>query len=263
MHYDSQRVQRIGDDTVVETTMLDDRGYAYVHHLLLSKQSPAVEIWTSFENHSNKNVTLEMLSSFSLGGLSPYQTGLAPGSLRLHRLRSTWSNEGKLSSEPIEDLQLEPSWQQYSANSIRFGSIGSFPVREFVPFVGVEDTKAGVTWVAQTTHASSWQIEVYRRDYGLSVSGGIADREFGHWTRIVDPGERFDTPKAVVSVGFGGVDAVAQRVAENVRRHLDLSASEEPMPVIFNEFCTSWARQPSRRCCIRPNSSKIKALIIW
>lgn len=227
-------------DVVVETTLTDPRGYAYVHTLRMGMDSRAVEISTAIENHADHPIILEMLSSFSLGSLSPFATGLAQETLRLHRLRSTWSAEGRLISEPVENEQLEPSWQRFSANSIRFGSVGSFPVRQYAPFVGIEDVASGVTWAAATTHASSWQIEAYRRDEGLSISGGIADREFGHWIRTIQPDERFESPYAVVAVTKGGVDEAAQAVAGNVHHRLSLPESEQRMPVLFNEFCTTW-----------------------
>ncbi|KAB8291036.1 glycoside hydrolase family 36 protein [Bifidobacterium avesanii] len=240
MRFTGQNAMEKENETVVTTTLEDPHGYVYTHTLRIGEDSRAAEITTGFANRSAEPVTLEMLSSFTLGSLSPLSRGLAPETLRIHRLRSTWSAEGRLVSEPAEDEQLEPSWQKFSANSVRFGSVGSFPVREYVPFVGVEDTEHGVTWAAATTHASSWQIELYRRDYGLSVSGGIADREFGQWTRVVAPGEAFEAPMAVATVVEGGVDEASQALAGNVRHRLDLPESEADMPVVFNEFCTTW-----------------------
>lgn len=43
-----------------------------------------------------KTVTLEMLSSFSLGEITPYTPDDAPNRLFVHRYRSTWSAEGRL-----------------------------------------------------------------------------------------------------------------------------------------------------------------------
>ncbi|MCH9276074.1 alpha-galactosidase [Bifidobacterium amazonense] len=241
----------------VTTRVADDRGWHYEHVLTMTPASRAAEIRTSVINDSAEPVTFEMLSSFTLGSLSPYATGFDPENLTLHRLRSTWSAEGRVLSQPLEDLELEPSWQKYSANSVRFGSIGSFPVREWVPFVAVTDRRAGVTWAAATTHASSWQIEAYRRDDGLSLSGGIADREFGQWTHVVRPGERFDAPYAVVTAVDGGVDEAAQAVA-NVRKDLNVPSSEDHLPVIFNEFCSTWGC-PSERSVIEQLDA-VKAL---
>lgn len=242
MRYAGQTAQKSADKTVVVTKLTDPRGLAYTHTLTLYADNPAAEVVTSVENTGSEAHTLEMLSSFTLGSLSPFSEGLAPETLKIHRLRSTWSAEGRLVTDRAEDLQLEPSWKCYSANSVRFGSVGSFPVRGFVPFCAVEDTSHGVTWAAATTQGSSWQMELYRQDFGLSLSGGVADREFGAWCKTLAPGETFTAPKAVVTAVQSGVDLAAQVLAENTRRSVEpiLPESEKSMPVLFNEFCSTW-----------------------
>ena len=242
MRYTGQTAQKSADKTVVVTKLTDPRGLAYTHTLTLYADNPAAEVVTSVENTGSEAHTLEMLSSFTLGSLSPFSVGLAPETLKIHRLRSTWSAEGRLVTEAAEDLQLEPSWKCYSANSVRFGSVGSFPVRGFVPFCAVEDTAHGVTWAAATTQGSSWQMELYRQDRGLSLSGGLADREFGAWCKTLAPSETFTAPKAVVTAVQGGVNLAVQTLAENTRRTIEatLPESEKSMPVLFNEFCSTW-----------------------
>lgn len=242
MRYAGQNAQKSADKTVVVTKLTDPRGLAYTHTLTLYADNPAAEVVTSVENTGSEAHTLEMLSSFTLGSLSPFSVGLAPETLKIHRLRSTWSAEGRLVTEAAEDLQLEPSWKCYSANSVRFGSVGSFPVRGFVPFCAVEDTAHGVTWAAATTQGSSWQMELYRQDRGLSLSGGLADREFGAWCKTLAPSETFTAPKAVVTAVQGGVNLAVQTLAENTRRTIEatLPESEKSMPVLFNEFCSTW-----------------------
>ena len=242
MRYAGQNAQKSADKTVVVTKLTDPRGLAYTHTLTLYADNPAAEVVTSVENTGSEAHTLEMLSSFTLGSLSPFSAGLAPVTLKIHRLRSTWSAEGRLVTEAAEDLQLEPSWKCYSANSVRFGSVGSFPVRGFVPFCAVEDTAHGVTWAAATTQGSSWQMELYRQDRGLSLSGGLADREFGAWCKTLAPSETFTAPKAVVTAVQGGVNLAVQTLAENTRRTIEatLPESEKSMPVLFNEFCSTW-----------------------
>lgn len=242
MRYTGQTAQKSADKTVVVTKLTDPRGLAYTHTLTLYADNPAAEVVTSVENTGSEAHTLEMLSSFTLGSLSPFSVGLAPETLKIHRLRSTWSAEGRLVTDRAEDLQLEPSWKCYSANSVRFGSVGSFPVHGFVPFCAVEDTAHGVTWAAATTQGSSWQMELYRQDFGLSLSGGLADREFGAWCKTLASGETFTAPKAVVTAVQSGVDLAAQVLAENTRRSVEpiLPESEKSMPVLFNEFCSTW-----------------------
>ena len=252
MRYMGQNAQMYGDKTVVTTILDDPRGLHYTHTLTLFADNPAAEVVTAAANCGDVSVTFEMLSSFTLGSLSPFGTGLAPETLKIHRLRSTWSAEGRLVTENAENLQLEPSWKCYSANSVRFGCVGSFPVRGYVPFCAVEDTVHGVTWAAATTQGSSWQMELYRQDFGLSLSGGLADREFGAWSKTLAPGESFTAPRAVLTAVCGSVDEAAQALAENTRRSIEplLPESEKAMPVLFNEFCSTWGK-PTEETVLR------------
>jgi len=244
LDFSQQREEHSGDRIDIITELKSSYRFRCIHTLSMFARNPAAEVRTAFLNDSPEPFTLEMLTSFTLGSLSPYSTGLAEETLIVHRMRSTWSAEGRLVSERAEDLQLEPSWKNYAANSLRFGSIGSFPVREWEPFCAVEDTAHSITWGAVTTQAYSWQMELYRKDMGLSLSGGLADREFGHWYRTVQPGERFDTPKAVLTAVSGGVERAAQTLARNLRRYVEprLPHSEKGLPVLFNEFCSTWGR---------------------
>ena len=229
-------------DTRVVSRLTNDRGLTFTHTLVLFAHLPAAEVHTAVCNTGPEPQTLEMLSSFTLGSLSPFGQGLDPETLVIHRMRSHWSAEGRLVSEPAEDLQLEPSWKPASANSLRFGCVGSLPVRGYVPFCAVEDTARGVTWAAATTQGYSWQMELYRRDNGLSLSGGLADREFGAWTKSLVPGQTFTAPKGVVAVVQGGVDEAARALAETTRPAIEaaLPTCERTLPVIFNEFCSTW-----------------------
>ena len=59
------------------------------------------------------------------------------------------------------------------------------PVRKWFPFVAVEDTEAGVVWGAQLAWSGSWQMEIFRQHDDLAISGGLADREFGHWMKTI------------------------------------------------------------------------------
>lgn len=239
-----QREERSDRNVTIATTLASSHGFRCVHILTLFPSHPAAEIQTAFFNDSAQSLTLEMLSSFTMGSLSPFSSGLAPETLTIHRMRSTWSAEGRLVSEQAEDLQLEPSWKQYSANSLRFGSVGSFPARGYEPFCAVEDRAHGVTWAAAATQACSWQMELYRKDMGLSLSGGLADWEFGQWRKTIRPGEQFAAPKAVIAVVRGSVDEATQALTENLRQYVEpaLPASERALPVLFNEFCSTWGK---------------------
>lgn len=240
MEYDHQDVREDDESLCIDTYLKDLRGYVYVHHLSYRKGAKYAVVSTSFHNGSSAPVTLEMLSSFTLGELTYFIEDDAPDALELYKMKCNWSAEGRIVHESIENAHLERSWANVSQVIERWGQIGSMPVREYAPFVAVEDKTFGVMWAAQLTHASSWQLENGRRDGGFSLSGGLADREFGHWMKIVQPGETFDAPEAVLTVTMRGVEDACERLIGYTEDRLDVPESEKTIPPMFNEWCTTW-----------------------
>jgi len=223
------------------TYLRHEKGYVLEHHLSWQGGDKIVTMQTIFKNGGTEPATIEMLSSFQLGGITPFEAGDAPETLVMHRLRSRWADEGRLESIPIEDLQLEPSITGVSANSIRFGQVGTMPVREYFPFMVIEDTKHKICWGAQLAWPGSWQMEAYRKDDALNISGGLADREFGHWSKTIHPGDSFATPVAILTVHNGTVDETSQRLTSWQYKAWQVQAeSEKTVPAIFNEWCMSW-----------------------
>ena len=98
------------DRTEVITRLRDSRGYLAEHCLVWYFDGKSVETYTRFTNFSREDTKLEMLSSFSLSGITPLTEGDAHGTLKVHRIRSVWSMEGRLETRTVEELQLEPSW---------------------------------------------------------------------------------------------------------------------------------------------------------
>lgn len=241
LHFEDQQVIRAADRTTVITRLASPRGYAGEHHLTWRTGDPAVQVHTVFYNRSHQPLTLEMLASFSLSGISPFSVDDAPGRLYLHRFRSYWSAEGRHECRLAEDAGLEPSWAHHGVRVERFGQIGSMPVKGYFPWAGVEDRAAGVMWGAQLAIPGSWQMEFYRRDDFLCLSGGLADREFGHWTKTIAPGEQFATPVAYLSTVRGDLDDLCARLVKMQLPAAEAApASESDLPVICNEWCTSW-----------------------
>ena len=182
-----------------------------------------------------------------MGEITPFEKGDATDHLLVHRFRSKWSHEGRPLTETIEELQLEPTWSTWQPNSLRYGQIGSMPVKSFFPFGAVEDCKAQVVWAAQLETEGSWQMEIYRRDSGINISGGQADREFGHWMKNIAPGERFSSTKAILTVCTleegkdNCLDYACQRLTHYAQKFVNQAPkSEQHLPVMFNEYCTTW-----------------------
>ena len=252
LKFSEQTDESIGEQLQVNTIMMDEDGHRLIHHLVWLKNMPSVRISCTFENQSKRDCCLEMFESFSLGGLSPYMQGDGNGTLWLHRVRSVWSQEGRHETIPVEDLQLEPAWDPHAVRCERFGQAGSMPVNRFFPFAAIEDRKNHIFWGAQIAHPASWQMEVYRKDNGLALSGGLADRELGHWMKHVEPGKNFTTPEAIVSTAqTDSFDIFTGRLttAGLVEGFLKAPESEQDLPIVFNEYCTTWGNPSHENIC--------------
>lgn len=247
--YERQEYAETDQVSEIRTYMASDDGrYRAVHHLRWKQGTPYVRIFCSFENTGDESLKLEMFESFSLGGLSPYLEGDGYGRLRLHRFRSVWSQEGRHEAIPLEDLQLVPAWDPHAVRCERFGQAGSMPVNHFFPFAAVEDTQNQIFWGAQIAHPASWQMELYRKDDALALGGGLADRDFGHWMKEVRPGERFQTPEAILSAAHtDSIDRFTARLTEAaLEGRNSCPETERELPIIFNEYCTTWG-EPSHK----------------
>lgn len=192
------------------------------------KIGDVTECYSIFENTTESEATLELLSSFAVSGINAD---------RIHRATSFWSAEGKLLSQDLTELNMEPSWANHGFRIEKFGQIGSMPVRKWFPFLVLEDSKTNEFVGIQLYCASSWQIEVITRTREVSVIGGLADRDYGSWTKNIAPGECFTTPKAIIAKGNSLYDVCDKLVKA---QSPDIAEIDRDMPVIFNEYCTTW-----------------------
>lgn len=259
MKYDRQEIEEREDCVRIHTYCKDQRGYEAVHTLSWYRGERTVRSAVTFQNHSAQSVRLEKLDSFGLGGITPYVEGDAHGQLCLYRVRSAWSAEGRLVQQPLEELGLEPSWVPgHAVRCERFGGIGSLTVNGFFPYLVIEDQKTHVFWGAQIAHNASWEMEIYRRDEAVSIGGGLADRDYGHWYKEIAAGASFTTPEAILTVAKGeSVDVFSQRLTSGQIRAAEAGpACEQELPVIFNEYCTTWGNPSHENICNIVNALK-------
>lgn len=241
LRFVDQQVTRSRLGASVETVMARDSGVRVVHRLEWHRGEQGLRSWTRLENGSDAAVSVEMLASFCLGGITPFAADEATGRLFLHRYRSNWSNEGRPVVDSLETLSMERSWAGIGTRTERIGSIGSLPVNGWFPHVAVEDRGAGVTWAVQLCHNGSWQIELQRCDDTVSLSGGQADKLYGHWSKTLQPGAAYEGPEARLTVVAGNAeDAATRLVAMQEADFRSQPRVERALPVVFNEWCTSW-----------------------
>ena len=208
---------------------------------------------TVFENPTEEAATLELLSSVAIRGIKAD---------RIHRATSWWSAEGKLLSQDLTDLNMEPSWLNHGFRVTKFGQLGSMPVRGWFPFLVLEDSRTGHFLGLQLYCASSWQIEVFRNGPEISVQAGLADRDYGSWWKEVRPGESFSSPLAVVAEGASLEEVCDQLVKAQQPR---IAPVDREMPVIFNEWCTTWGNpnmENLEKIASRLENTGVKYLVI-
>lgn len=229
-----------GITEIVSKCVRDDGQYAE-HHLRHVRGLRVLECFTVYGNGSKREIELEMLSSFSVGSLTPFRTDNGAHTLDVYRMRSQWSAEARLEKLEAEDLIMEPSWMNYGVRGERFGSIGSMPSKKFMPFIALTDRKEKVTWAASLAYGGSWQMEFYLAQDSVNLSGGLADFEFGHWRKKLAAGETLETPHAFLTCVCGGVDKAAQLLTEVQLLNIK-PESEKTLPVIYNEYCRNWGK---------------------
>lgn len=241
LKYKNQTVEENEERICIRTVLEAEEGYEIRHEVTHYHGEKGVEIETGFVNHTGREVTLELLTSFSLDNLSPFQKDDAPYKMKLHRFCGGWSLEGKHVCDTAERLSLEESWIRAFPESERYGCLGSHPVKRWFPFACVEDAEHHVFWAAQLACNSSWQMEFSRDGDCYSLSGGLSDSEFGGWWKNIADGEEFTAPKAYVSVSDEDLWDVCQNITEMFNRQADRQPeSEQSLPLIFNEWCTTW-----------------------
>ena len=194
-----------------------------------SSRADVTEVVTKVANEGKEPLTMEMLTSVLLKKIKAD---------KIHRLLSFWSAEGKHKVDSIKELDMEHSWSNHGIRVLKFGNLGSMPVRQFFPFVAVEDSETGKFTGVQLYAPSSWQIEILVKSGDVvTIAGGIADRDFGHWTKKLMPGEEFVAPKALVATG-NSLEDVCDKLVK--AQNPDISPVDNEMGIVFNEYCTTW-----------------------
>ncbi|MDD3887013.1 MAG: alpha-galactosidase [Victivallaceae bacterium] len=238
-------LRQVAADGVITTVFGDRRGFEAEQTLRWRAGERYIVINTTVSNHSAQTVELGMLESFTLNMLSPFHADHAPDALKLHRYCSQWASEGRHVENAVEDLELGIPWNGDFPHGFRFGQQSSMVVREYFPTVGLEDTVSGVTWAIQLATVSPWQMTVARNGDFLSLGGGKPDFEFANWRHTLRPGESCAGMPAVVTCTDGGMQQALNRLTRYPVEHaVAHPAAESKLPVIFNEFCSTWG-EPS------------------
>lgn len=234
--------EQTATETGVTTRLTDGKGNYYTHELKYDCETEVFSACVRYENKTGRPQTLEYLASACVS-IRPVR---GEEELFLYRMTSAWSRECRLNKQNFCELGLDRSWADYGVKSEKWGCVGSMSNRGYYPFAAIEDGD-GTIWGMSLEAPYSWQMDL-SIERGISIAGGLADFEAGHWRKTIKDGEQFSTYKAYFTVKErGGINAVTNAFVHEADKRLRVPASEESMPVLFNEYCATWGTPSEER----------------
>ena len=236
----SQELSETEEAVTLVSRFENGKGLIARQHLRLVRGQRAIEVYNELEN-TGETVTVEAFPAFDLSCISPFSRFHDPSKLVLHKLLSNWSGEGKLYSVTTDRLAFEPSWSGLGIRTEKWSQTGTMPARGQLPFVALEDLSRGICWAAAMEAPASWVIETVFRNGNLSVGGGMGDYLSAHWRKVLRTGETLCTDKAFLTVVRGGLNRACDRLVKAYDDPQDCKPSEYDLPILYNEYCYSWA----------------------
>lgn len=241
LKFKNQEIIESDEKTVIVTTEEAQEGYGIKHYLVWYKNEKGFEVKTEFYNNSEKELTLEYLTSASLDALSPYLNNEGSRDLFLHKFKAGWSMEGLHQCDSLSALGLESAWAM-SGESLKLFALGSRAVREYHPYIALEDRKSGVIWGMYLSHNASWQAEITRIHKNVSISIGLADSITGHWSKKIKTGESFTSPIAYITATKGSIAESSNRLLSMRHREIEKLGVDNNMDIAYNDFVTTWGK---------------------
>lgn len=229
--------RKVSDNEIVTVLCLEENGVSVTVEHVVKNIGSALECYVRILN-KGETVVLELADSFALSNLTMLSE-FKPSKIKIRRFRSAWSNEAHLEEFTAEDWLLCKSWSGYGTRLERFGVTGSMPCNGYFPYVSVEDEQANTCWNVYFEAPMSWQCEVFYSGKKFGVAGGIADAICG-WRRKLDKDSVYETFHAYIACSDKGFNDCCQNIVTAFRDKMQIKETEKNMPVIYNEYCTSW-----------------------
>ncbi|MBQ9789857.1 MAG: alpha-galactosidase [Lentisphaeria bacterium] len=252
--------QQVKSNEII-TELRSEDNCRLIHYLNWQNDFPVFQVHTEFINDSSETVELELLESFALGGVGESLNNEEFSHLKLHRFRSHWCSEAMQETVEAVDWNIERYPMLFPIYNERFGEGGLMPTASFHPFAAAEDPFNGICWGAYLGWSGAWQMEYsFHRALGLCISGGLADRDFGHWKKAVKSQEKIVAPTALITCCRGTFNQMCDLLVQGMDRMRKYLPIEEDLPIIFNEWCTSWGSPAEDN--VLPLADKLKDLPI-
>jgi alpha-galactosidase len=219
-------------------------GLYVTSHFVFYRDTAAVRLYTTVENRSDVPVTLELVSSFMLFGISKEGAGAWDTKCNVSIPHNKWYGEAQWYSHPVIEMGLARVGG-FSVKPLIVSSTGTFATDEYLPAGYFENTASGTSLMWQIEHNGSWMWEIGDEAGELYLLLSGPNQDTAGWWKTLAPGESFESVPAAVAFsakGFDGALAEMTRYRRAIRRE---NRDNKTLPVIFNDFMNCLGGDPT------------------
>jgi alpha-galactosidase len=195
-----------------------------------------VQAWSRLVNRGERRLTLDAVTSFTLGGISAVAgagagadtspgagIGTGPGDyidpisgLDLWSADSDWLAEGRWQRRALRELLVDMNlgmndgrYRQAARGSVWRASQGTWSSGRHLPMGALTAREDGRTLLWQLENPGGWRWEVGEHANAAYLAlSGPTDRDH-QWRQVLEPGEGFTTIPVAVAIGAASVGPVA------------------------------------------------------
>lgn len=201
-------------------------------------------------NDGYEPLTIEYVSSFAFSGFADFSRSDWASTTTVAVPHNTFFGEYQwieqhLSDQGIYDVGFTAGGEHSTRKRITVGSVGTQPTTQYLPMGAFRDAARGVSWCWQIEHNGSWQWELGDLRTAVYVTAsGPTDQEH-QWSKILAPGEYFETvPASVVSV-VGDIADTFSPLTSYRRRIRRPNSDNVNLGVGFNDYMNSLVAEPT------------------
>ncbi|NUR60150.1 MAG: alpha-galactosidase [Catenulispora sp.] len=248
-----------------------ETGLAVEVHLRTIDGVPVVRTWNRITNGGEQRLTLEAVTSFTLGGISGFSGVSGTGAdgdglagLDLWSADCDWLAEGRWQRRALRELIVDVNdadhgrHRQPPRGTVWRASQGTWSTGRYLPMGALTARDQGRTLMWQLENPGGWRWEVGEQAGAAYLALlGPTDRDH-QWRQALAPGEVFTTVPAAIAIGaapdvdggpggpagdgFAEAAAALTTYRRALRRpHPDHTA----LPVIFNDYMNTVMGDPS------------------
>lgn len=216
---------------------------ATVHRLESGVEDVLIQS-VAYENTNEKTAFLETAATFFVEDISG---GVLerPTDFNIYTCKNYWQGEGQWRSQHIDELGIYKTSDHICFSHFLLSSQGSWSTGEHYPLMIIEDTVNGESWFFELEGGFQWLFELAVKNGSFCVMGTQAAILNGDFTKTLQKGESFTTPRGFFGYAAGGFEAAVRKLTD-VKRRLSLrKPSGSGAPLVFNDYMNCLWAMPS------------------